>query len=44
VYQLNGISPLVVLLRSSNPQIRQTASAALRNLSFKDDNNKEMIQ
>lgn len=41
--KLNGIPPLVALLRSSSQQVHQTASAALRNLSFKSNNSKEQI-
>ncbi|XP_059185527.1 plakophilin-1-like [Centropristis striata] len=44
VLKLNGIAPLVGLLRSPSSQVSQTASAALRNLSFKSSNNKEEIQ
>ncbi|XP_070701185.1 plakophilin-1 [Pempheris klunzingeri] len=43
VLKLNGIPPLVRLLRSPSSQVSQTASAALRNLSFKNNNNKEEI-
>ncbi|KAM6927844.1 plakophilin-1-like [Xenentodon cancila] len=43
VLQLNGIPPLVGLLHSSRSQVSQTASAALRNLAFKNDRNKEEI-
>ncbi|XP_075952897.1 plakophilin-1 isoform X1 [Anarhichas minor] len=43
VLKLNGIHPLVGLLRSSSSQVRQTASAALRNLSFKSNDNKERV-
>ncbi|KAM9813733.1 plakophilin-1-like [Neosynchiropus ocellatus] len=43
VLQLNGIPPLVAMLRDSNPQVSQTASAALRNISFKNNKNKEEI-
>ncbi|XP_029358745.1 plakophilin-1-like [Echeneis naucrates] len=43
VLKLNGIRPLVGLLRSPNSQVSQTASAALRNLSFKNNNTKEAI-
>ncbi len=43
VLKLKGIPPLVALLRSPNAQVRQTASAALRNLSFKSNENKEVI-
>uniref|UniRef100_UPI0037E83B64 plakophilin-1-like n=1 Tax=Semicossyphus pulcher TaxID=241346 RepID=UPI0037E83B64 len=41
VLKLSGISPLVGLLRSPSLQVNQTASAALRNLSFKSNKNKE---
>lgn len=44
VLKLNGIPPLVGLLRSSSLPVSQTASAALRNLSFKNNSNKEEIQ
>ncbi|KAF7669928.1 hypothetical protein LDENG_00110600 [Lucifuga dentata] len=44
VLKLNGILPLVALLHSPNLQVSQTASAALRNLSFKNTSNKEEIQ
>ena len=43
VLKLNGIPPLVGLLRSPNTQVSQTASAALRNLSFKSNTSKEAI-
>ncbi|XP_030274588.1 plakophilin-1 isoform X2 [Sparus aurata] len=43
VLKLNGILPLVSLLRSTSTQVNQAASAALRNLSFKSDKNKEEI-
>ncbi|KAM9859444.1 plakophilin-1-like [Aulostomus maculatus] len=43
VLKLGGIPPLVALLHSSSPQVSQTASAALRNISFKDPSNKEEI-
>ncbi|KAK9528618.1 hypothetical protein VZT92_012770 [Zoarces viviparus] len=43
VLKLNGIHPLVGLLRSSSSQVSQTASAALRNLSFKSNDNKEQV-
>lgn len=43
VSKLNGIPALVALLRSPSVQVHQTASAALRNLSFKNNNNKEEI-
>ncbi|XP_060899378.1 plakophilin-1 [Labrus mixtus] len=41
VLKLSGIPPLVGLLRSPSVQVNQTASAALRNLSFKSNPNKE---
>ncbi|KAM9362304.1 plakophilin-1 [Symphorus nematophorus] len=44
VLKLNGIPPLVGLLRSTSLPVSQTASAALRNLSFKNNSNKEEIQ
>ncbi|XP_047439689.1 plakophilin-1 isoform X2 [Mugil cephalus] len=44
VLKLNGIPPLVGLLRSPSLQVSLTASAALRNLSYKSDKNKEEIQ
>ncbi|XP_035488839.1 plakophilin-1 isoform X1 [Scophthalmus maximus] len=43
VLKLNGIPPLVALLRSPKSQVCQTASAALRNLSFKSNSTKEAI-
>ncbi|KAL7408021.1 hypothetical protein ABVT39_017016 [Epinephelus coioides] len=43
VLKFNGIQPLVGLLRSPSQQVSQTASAALRNLSFKSNSNKEEI-
>lgn len=43
VLKLNGIPPLVALLHSPSSQVNQTASAALRNLSFKSSKNKEEI-
>lgn len=43
VLKLNGILPLVALLRSPSIEVNQTASAALRSLSFKNNNNKEEI-
>lgn len=43
VLKLNGIVPLVALLRSPSVEVAQTASAALRSLSFKNNNNKEEI-
>lgn len=42
--KLKGIPPLVALLRSPSAQVRQTASAALRNLSFKNNGSKEQIE
>ncbi|XP_042262177.1 plakophilin-1 [Thunnus maccoyii] len=44
VLKLNGIPPLVGLLRDPSPHVSQTASAALRNLSFKNGDNKKEIQ
>uniref|UniRef100_A0AAQ5YRR7 Plakophilin 1b n=1 Tax=Amphiprion ocellaris TaxID=80972 RepID=A0AAQ5YRR7_AMPOC len=44
VLKFNGVLPLVNLLRSPSEQVSCTASAALRNLSFKSDKNKEEIQ
>lgn len=41
--KLNGILPLVALLRSPSIEVSQTASAALRSLSFKNSSNKEEI-
>lgn len=43
VLKLKGIPPLVALLRSPSAQVRHTASAALRNLSFKNNSAKEQI-
>ncbi|XP_035008958.1 plakophilin-1 [Hippoglossus stenolepis] len=43
VLKLNGIPPLVALLRSHNSLISETAAAALRNLSFKSNSSKEAI-
>ncbi|XP_018614038.2 plakophilin-1-like [Scleropages formosus] len=44
VLQLKGIPRLVALLQSTNPQIQQTASGALRNLVFKNNDNKLEVQ
>nr|XP_004547614.1 plakophilin-1 [Maylandia zebra] len=44
VLKLNGIPPLVNLLHSPSLQVTSTVSAALRNLSFKNEKNKEEIQ
>ncbi|KAM9799018.1 plakophilin-1 [Syngnathus typhle] len=44
VLKYKGIPPLVALLNSSNPDLTQTTSAALRNLAFKNNDNKEEIQ
>lgn len=41
VLKHSGIPPLVSLLRSPSVQVNQTASAALRNLSFKNNSSKE---
>lgn len=43
VLKLKGIPPLVALLRSPSLKVCQTASAALRNLSFKNNSSKEQI-
>nr|XP_019952033.1 PREDICTED: plakophilin-1-like [Paralichthys olivaceus] len=43
VLKLNGIPPLVTLLRSRDSKISQTAAATLRNLSFKSNSCKEAI-
>ncbi|KAK5622461.1 hypothetical protein CRENBAI_003236 [Crenichthys baileyi] len=43
VLMLKGIRPLLGLLHSPNSQVKLTASAALRNLSFKSNKNKEVI-
>ncbi|XP_068170593.1 plakophilin-1-like [Antennarius striatus] len=43
VLKLNGIPPLVALLRSPWSEVSQTALAALRNLSYKNNSNKEEI-
>ncbi|XP_041656207.1 plakophilin-1 [Cheilinus undulatus] len=44
VYQLEGIPPLVALLRSPHPGVSQAAAGALRNLVFRDHNNKLEVQ
>lgn len=44
VYQLGGIPVLVTLLRSPNSGVSQAAAGALRNLVFKDQNNKLEVQ
>lgn len=44
VFELNGIPPLVSLLRSPNPGVSQAAAGALRNLVFRDHNNKLEVQ
>ena len=41
---LGGIPPLVALLRSPNPDVCQSASGALRNLVFKDQDNKQEVK
>lgn len=43
VLKLNGIPSLLGLLHSPNSRVHQTAAAALRNLAFKSDSNKEEI-
>ncbi|XP_073679422.1 plakophilin-1 [Garra rufa] len=40
VWRLGGIPYLIDLLKIDNPLLQQTAAAALRNLVFKDNNNK----
>ncbi|XP_042562356.1 plakophilin-1 [Clupea harengus] len=40
VLQLGGIPPLVFLLQNTTSQVQQTAAAALRNLVFKNNDNK----
>ncbi|XP_028303371.1 plakophilin-1-like isoform X2 [Gouania willdenowi] len=44
VFKLNGVRKLVGLLHSSSPRVSCTAAAALRNLCFKNDKNKEEVQ
>lgn len=44
VFQLGGIPGLVTLLRSPNPGVSQAAAGALRNLVFKDQENKLEVQ
>ncbi|CAJ1085125.1 LOW QUALITY PROTEIN: plakophilin-1-like [Xyrichtys novacula] len=44
VYQLGGIPHLVTLLRSPHPGVSQAAAGALRNLVFRDHNNKLEVQ
>ncbi|XP_041860422.1 plakophilin-1 [Melanotaenia boesemani] len=44
VLQLRGIPALVTLLRSPNPDVSQVAAGALRNLVFKDQKNKLVVQ
>ncbi|XP_023280963.1 plakophilin-1 [Seriola lalandi dorsalis] len=44
VFQLEGIPALVTLLRSPNPAVSQASAGALRNLVFKDKNNKLEVQ
>ncbi|GAA6075053.1 plakophilin-1, partial [Tachysurus ichikawai] len=44
VLKLNGISALVDLLSSSNPDIQLTSASALRNLVFKNSANKEEVR
>ncbi|KAL2091069.1 hypothetical protein ACEWY4_013332 [Coilia grayii] len=43
VFQLKGIPPLVALLQSPNPLVQQVASAALRNLVYRNHGNKEEV-
>lgn len=44
VYQLGGIPLLVSLLCRTNPAVSQASAGALRNLVFKDHNNKLEVQ
>ncbi|XP_032376616.1 plakophilin-1 isoform X1 [Etheostoma spectabile] len=44
VFHLEGILALVTLLRSPNPGVSQAAAGALRNLVFKDQDNKLVVQ
>lgn len=44
VFQLGGIPGLVALLRSPNPGVSQASAGALRNLVFKDQDNKLEVQ
>lgn len=44
VWRLGGIPHLLQLLKSDNSQLQQTASAALRNLVFKDNSNKLEVE
>lgn len=41
---LGGIPVLVTLLRSPNPDVSHAAAGSLRNLVFKDQNNKFEVQ
>ncbi|XP_061592039.1 plakophilin-1 [Cololabis saira] len=44
VFQLGGIPPLVTLLSSPNPGVVLAAAGALRNLVFKNQNNKMAVE
>lgn len=44
VCRFGGISALIQLLKCDNPQLQQIAAAALRNLVFKDNNNKLEVE
>ncbi|XP_016422766.1 plakophilin-1-like, partial [Sinocyclocheilus rhinocerous] len=44
VCRLGGIPGLIQLLKCDNPQLQQIAAAALRNLVFKDNNNKLEVE
>ncbi|XP_016353128.1 plakophilin-1 isoform X2 [Sinocyclocheilus anshuiensis] len=44
VCRLGGIPALIQLLKCDNPQLQQIAAAALRNLVFKDKNNKLEVE
>ncbi|XP_026188134.1 plakophilin-1 [Mastacembelus armatus] len=44
VFERRGIPPLVALMRSTNPEVSQTAAGALRNLVYRHQNNKLEVQ
>lgn len=44
VFQLGGIHTLIQLLKSENLDIQQTVAAALRNVVFKDPENKSTVK
>ncbi|KAL0191740.1 hypothetical protein M9458_014438, partial [Cirrhinus mrigala] len=43
VQTLKGIPPLIGLLASSSPQVQETVAAALRNVVFKNQANKDEV-